>query len=297
MTKQLIKRLIGFSIVILLLGLAACAPPTTEPIPVRETPTAESEPIATAESETEGSSEEIQADCFQSATAFAWLDENGNGVQDEGERPLPGIHFLLEPSVNSRTISNEEGTADIVATTPGTECPEDQQIVVNKYEGYTLTTPNPLPYEGPDAAYAFGFLPLPEAALIETETYQGAIFTAVSTAEFITWLDEPADDFWTPAEADVANFEAGLAQFLQENSTGQWDTLPIIERLPEYKRQYFGIVQNEEQLIFANMFCDAMSSDWLEAPVVVADGGNCYLQIVFNADANTYLSLYVNGES
>ena len=71
MTQQLIKRLIGFSIVILLLGLAACTPPTTEPIPVRETPTTESE------SETEGGSEEIQADCFQSATAFAWLDENG----------------------------------------------------------------------------------------------------------------------------------------------------------------------------------------------------------------------------
>ena len=164
MKMQRTKRFLTFIFTIVILGAAACTPPTADPIPVRETATAEPDPTSMAE--------EIQADCFQSATAFAWLDENGNGVQDEGERPLPGIHFLLEPSVDSRTISNEEGIADIFATPPGTECPEDQQIVANKYEGYTLTTPNPLPYEGPDAAYPFGFQLLPEAVQIVQSTVE-----------------------------------------------------------------------------------------------------------------------------
>ncbi|MCB8975849.1 MAG: hypothetical protein H6657_00280 [Ardenticatenaceae bacterium] len=289
MAQQPVKQLIGLFIFLLLLGAAACTPPTVEQIPVRETPTVEPTAVPVAA--------HIEADCFQSATALAWLDENGDGVQDEGEPPLPGIEFVLEPTVYSRTLSDENGIAAISATTPGLDCPEPLTIAVSRHDGYTVTTASAVPVISISQIYAFGFQPLPMATLIETETYQGALFTAVSTAEFINWLDEPADDFWTPTEADVASFEAGLAQFLQENSEGQWDTLPIIERLPEYTRQYFGFVQNEEQLIFANMFCDAMSSDWLEAPVVVADGGNCYLQIIFNADANTYLSLYVNGES
>ena len=73
--------------------------------------------------------------------------------------------------------------------------------------------------------------------------------------------------------------------------------MPIIERLPEYTRQYFGIVQNDRQLIFVNMFCNPLGSEWLEAPVVVADGGDCYLEVIFNAETNTFLSLFVNGES
>ncbi|MCA9919388.1 MAG: hypothetical protein KC445_15620 [Anaerolineales bacterium] len=166
-----------------------------------------------------------------------------------------------------------------------------------KYDGYTLTTPQSLPYGAADAVYAFGFQPLPPAELIETEAYRGGLFTAVATAEFITWLDEPADNFWTPTETDVANFEAGLVPFLQENSGGQWDTAALLARLPEYTRQYFGIVQNDEELLVVNMFCDGEDHDWLNMPVVVADGGNCYWQIIFNADANTFLSIYVNGES
>ncbi|MEZ4595222.1 MAG: hypothetical protein R3D55_29360 [Chloroflexota bacterium] len=279
----------SFILVILLLGAAACTPPTADPIPVRQTPSPEPEPA--------NPEEEILADCFQSATALAWLDENGDGVQDESERPLPGVHFLLEPTVSSRTVSDENGVADIFAITPGTECPTDQQVVAIKYEGYTPTTPKSLPYEAAEAVYAFGFQPLPPVVRIETDTYGGAIFTAVATAEFITWLDEPADDFWTPTEADVANFEAGLVQFLQENNERPWDTAPIIARLPDYTRQYFGLVQNNAQLIFVNFFCHTTGSDWLEMPVVVADGGDCYLQIIFNAEANTYLSIYVNGES
>ena len=55
---------------------------------------------------------DVLADCFQSATAVAWLDENGDGVWDDGEPPLHGIEFGLEPTVYSRTTSDENGVAN-----------------------------------------------------------------------------------------------------------------------------------------------------------------------------------------
>ena len=203
------KRLIGFSIVILLLGLAACAPPTTEPIPVRETPTAESEPIATAESETEGSSEEIQADCFQSATAFAWLDENGNGVQDEGERPLPGIEFVLEPTAYSRTTTDENGIAAIFATSPG-GCLELPKLMVAQHDGYVLTTASVVENLDPDETYAFGFQA--ETAVSSSDLFvageNGLAFSSVSPVTAVnylfTWVGE-SEPIYEYEQIPVAN--------------------------------------------------------------------------------------------
>jgi hypothetical protein len=289
MAQQPAKRLIGLFMILLLLGAAACTSTTVDQIPVRETPTAMPEPTETAV--------EILADCFQSATALAWLDENGDGLWDEGEPPLPGIEFVLEPTVYSRTTSDENGVANIFATTPGGTCSENQQVIAVKFAGYALTTANSLDYIDANTDYVFGFQPLPAATLIDTDSYSGAIFSADKTAEFITWLDEPADSFWTPTEEDIANFEDGLAAFLQENSSEYNDTTNILENLSEYKRQYFGLVRADEALVLANFFCGTHGEDWGETAVIVDDGGDCYFQVIFNADANTFVSLSINGES
>ena len=274
------KKSMHFALLLLaVVLLVACNPPLL-PGQVASTPT-----------------DEILADCFQSATAVAWLDENGNGIREEDEPPLPGIEFVLEPSVDSRTTSDENGVADIFATTPGGDCPENQKIEAVGFVGYSLTTPQTLAYESPDAEYVFGFQPVPETVLIETETYAGAIFADVATSEFISWFGEPSNSFWTPIPGDVTLFEAGLVAFLQESHSAYQDTAPIVERLPDYTRQYFGIVRNTEALIFANFFCDGEAHDWLETAVVVMDGGNCYFQVIYNADTNTYLSLSVNGDA
>ncbi|MEZ4644909.1 MAG: hypothetical protein R3E31_19625 [Chloroflexota bacterium] len=122
--------------------LAACTPSVTETAvpPQAPSPTAE-----------------IMADCFQTVTARAWLDVNGDGVQDEGEPPLPGIEFVLEPTVYSRTTSDENGMAHIFATTPGGQCAESLSIAVSRHEGYLLTTPDHVTNIDLDQVYAFGF--------------------------------------------------------------------------------------------------------------------------------------------
>jgi hypothetical protein len=35
----------------------------------------------------------------------------------------------------------------------------------------------------------------------------------------------------------------------------------------------------------------------METAVVVLDGGDCYFQVIYNADANTFVSLSINGEA
>ncbi|MCA9919389.1 MAG: hypothetical protein KC445_15625 [Anaerolineales bacterium] len=117
MAQKPAKKMIGLFLLLLLLGAAACTPPSVEQIPVRQTPSAEPEPTSAVP--------EILADCFQPTQALAWLDENGDGVQDANEPPLAGIQFVLEPSVSSRATSDENGVADIVAVTPGETCPEN----------------------------------------------------------------------------------------------------------------------------------------------------------------------------
>jgi Leucine-rich repeat (LRR) protein len=100
---------------------------------------------------------DVLADCFQSATAVAWLDENGDGLRDDGEPPLPGIEFVLEPLAASRATSDENGVASLSATTPGGVCPENSRVRVSQFDGYLLNTPAALDYVDADTEYLFGF--------------------------------------------------------------------------------------------------------------------------------------------
>lgn len=233
----------------------------------------------------------VLADCFQSATAQAWLDANGDGVWDEGERPLPGIEFILDPSVYGRATSDENGVAAIFATTPGDSCPPHSSVIAASFAGFTLTTPQSLAYTTPDADYWFGFQPDSPTTLIETETYTGVIFNAEAAAGLIAGMGT-AEAAWTPTAVEVTALEDGLAAFLQG---GPWDHL--VERLPNYTRQYAGFVRDDERFIYANFFCRVVGTDWQETAVIVADGGDCYFQVVYNVDANSFVSISVNGES
>ena len=276
----------------------------------------------------------IQADCFWSATATAWLDENGNGVKDESEAPLEGIEFVLEPSAYSRTKTNSDGVAQILATTPvdGSEVSCDDllaemnpSVFPTQYDGYQLTTNDQVPYTGSDADYEFGFQlittaedpnqenlgqmenkasePVPDdPIIIETEQFQGVIFSAGSAQaqDFASWFGVSIDGYWTPAESDIIQLEKNLPLFLEANNhvgTPYGDDPPLWDRLPEYGRQYLGIEMDGKRLIFANYFCDTFGSNWQETPIIVLDGGDCFFEIKYDVENQSFMSIYINGEA
>lgn len=130
----------------------------------------------------------------------------------------------------------------------------------------------------------------------------GIIFTAEQSAaipDLLTNVLSPTpENTWTPAITDVAQLEADLPTFLQ-SAEDPWlrPDPPIWERVPDYYRQYFGIVENGEEIIYANFFCDNDQPNWRSDYVMVMDGGDCYFQVKYNPSTGQFFDLMVNGES
>lgn len=127
---------------------------------------------------------------------------------------------------------------------------------------------------------------------------KGVIFTAEQSEAELYFIAPNATGAWQPSAADVAKLEADLPAFLQsaENPWLRTDP-PIWEREPEYMRQYLGIVENGEKLIYANFFCSDSGGDWQEEFVLVMDGGDCYFQVKYNPTTGEFFDFSVNGEA
>jgi hypothetical protein len=67
--------------------------------------------------------------------------------------------------------------------------------------------------------------------------------------------------------------------------------------VPDYKRQYLGILENGEQIIYANFFCDATFEEWRQEFVLVNDGGDCFFQVKYNVATGEFYDFSVNGEA
>lgn len=126
----------------------------------------------------------------------------------------------------------------------------------------------------------------------------GVIFTVEQTEEYRTWLDTQVEDVWLPTDADVAALEAALPSFLR-TAEHPWlrPDPPIWERLPDYQRQYLGIIENGEQVIHANFFCDTLGIDWQEEYVLVEDGGDCFFRVKYQVERGEFYDFDVNGEA
>jgi hypothetical protein len=122
------------------------------------------------------------------------------------------------------------------------------------------------------------------------------IFTAEQSEASLDAVDSDAESTWTPTEADIAKLEAALPSFL-ESAENEWlqDDPPIEERIADYMRQYLGIVEKGEQIIYANFFCTINDMDWRNQYVLVMDGGDCFLQVKYNPESGEFFDLSVNG--
>lgn len=126
----------------------------------------------------------------------------------------------------------------------------------------------------------------------------GVIFTVEQTeASLIAIWPEP-EGAWQPTAADIAKLEEDLPEFLKsaEDRHLRPDP-PIWEREPEYMRQYLGIIEDGEQIIYANFFCTIHDIDWRNELVFVSDGGDCFFSVKYNPTSKEFFDLSVNGEA
>lgn len=128
------------------------------------------------------------------------------------------------------------------------------------------------------------------------------------------------DGFWNPTPLQVEAFDMGLRQALERAriEPGAYDpwaaksngranfireeTGKILERLPEYRRQVFGIVVDGEQRLYVSFlpgadwdsFGDGFE-DWRERTLAVSDGGFWFWNIQYVPSTGQYLLLESHG--
>ncbi len=109
------------------------------------------------------------SDCLWKATGSAWNDDNQNGIQDDQEKPLAGIKFWVDDTLNdlqkvnnelSDTVAtNADGRVEISVWLPG--CPKVRfEVYTEAPQSCRLTTQerilaNP---SNQDTVYSFGFV-------------------------------------------------------------------------------------------------------------------------------------------
>src|SRR5262245_12645794 len=106
-------------------------------------------------------------DCAWTAETRAWLDENGNGLWDANEPPLPYVPFWVDDIRNDYdkvggATSNTEGTAQVYVWMPG--CPHVAfEVYADAPQGYHATTQERWPAKGKanEGPFLFGFAYLP----------------------------------------------------------------------------------------------------------------------------------------
>lgn len=133
---------------------------------------------------------------------------------------------------------------------------------------------------------------------VVTSAYEGVIFTADNTqAAGIGYeFNDPIQAYWTPTEAQIDTLESGLTDYLKATIVPDNYAYKIIEDLSGYKRQYFGITfAGGQPLVYTNFFCVDEFDYWLESPVFVMDGGECFFQVTYNPATDLFSNLRVNG--
>ena len=132
--------------------------------------------------------------------------------------------------------------------------------------------------------------------VVKTEEFEGVIFPREQGKDFIksfTGIDER--EFWTPTKADVLRMERKIEAYLKKAAARRSPNL--WSKLTSYKRQYAGVVRNGKKIIFANFFCQNLNTDWKTTPIAVADGGDCFFNVLYDTVSASFSDLQINGEA
>jgi hypothetical protein len=139
-----------------------------------------------------------------------------------------------------------------------------------------------------------------ENTIFEVGGSEAVIFTAANAEEQSAelWFGFDAEEYWTPGEEEIIALEEGLEAFLRAEAGDRYPHL--YEELSSYKRQYFGIVNEDGREIFGVFFCASYYEyfdNWDESLAAVNDGGDCFFELRYNVETGTFSDLSVHGEA
>jgi len=155
---------------------------------------------------------------------------------------------------------------------------------------------------------------LKSGVVVRGPAYEGVIFGASDAKLIRSFVDGDVKDYWSPTEQDVELFENHLRQALESGVKSPGTLSPtspdrvyqralpghlrmILERLSDYRRQYFGIIgTNNSKRLFMNLFFPSrFHENWTGQYVFVFDGGTAYWRIQFDFASKRFMQFNTNG--
>lgn len=132
------------------------------------------------------------------------------------------------------------------------------------------------------------------------ESPNGVIVPRQLAAQYLNVIqgNRPEQGYWQPLPEDIAALDTALPEFLRVAATQR--SPDLWQKASSYKRQYVGIIENDQLLIYMNAFCEnpgGAEDSWKSIPVIVMDGGDCFFQVVYNIQPGTFDRLMINGDA
>ena len=97
-------------------------------------------------------------------------------------------------------------------------------------------------------------------------------------------------EYWTPDVKDINRIEPVMKVYLAKEGKR------VFKKLASYKRQYVGILQGNQRILYINFFCGD-EKDFRKREIYVMDGGDCYFRIKINLETKKCFDLYINGDA
>lgn len=131
--------------------------------------------------------------------------------------------------------------------------------------------------------------------VVSGNNFTGVIFNPTMAEQLVAFFGDSDryQRYWQPTRRHIVALESALLPYLESQS----QALSVRVEYEGYGRQYAGAIQGGQPLIILNAFCDTDNFTWLETPVVVDDGGNCYFSVRWDVSTGTFFELRINGEA
>lgn len=102
---------------------------------------------------------------------------------------------------------------------------------------------------------------------------------------------------WDAAPADARGAEDAVAAALETGDDPR--AAEVLDRLgtTDYARQYAGVVEEGRRLLAVNAFCYVGEPSWVREHALFMDGGACFWQATVDPATGEVVSLTINGEA